>query len=176
MLIFYFNSFIQNHLHAFKEGPLTSTRYMVWENSHRYADPINKAIYDESRLFKLRYKLKWCILWQAFARLSAVYGGTYMLNKPECKVTSISASTQHDENTQNGSSKLLTTVPNSQTFCRLSLMRVEKHMESLLKGRQQNARRLFVILHICLKRYICRKLVSHMYMASVSKIFEPMSR
>lgn len=23
---------------------------------------------------------------QAFARLSAVYGGTYMLNKPECKV------------------------------------------------------------------------------------------
>lgn len=25
--------------------------------------------------------------WQAFARLSAVYGGTYMLNKPECKVT-----------------------------------------------------------------------------------------
>ena len=24
---------------------------------------------------------------QAFARLSAVYGGTYMLNKPECKVT-----------------------------------------------------------------------------------------
>lgn len=26
-------------------------------------------------------------LLQAFARLSAVYGGTYMLNKPECKVT-----------------------------------------------------------------------------------------
>ncbi|RZS16944.1 hypothetical protein BHM03_00049028 [Ensete ventricosum] len=25
---------------------------------------------------------------QAFARLSAVYGGTYMLNKPECKVSS----------------------------------------------------------------------------------------
>ena len=24
---------------------------------------------------------------QAFARLSAVYGGTYMLNKPECKVS-----------------------------------------------------------------------------------------
>lgn len=24
---------------------------------------------------------------QGFARLSAVYGGTYMLNKPECKVT-----------------------------------------------------------------------------------------
>lgn len=27
-----------------------------------------------------------CCYWQAFARLSAVYGGTYMLNKPECKV------------------------------------------------------------------------------------------
>jgi RAB protein geranylgeranyltransferase component A len=27
-----------------------------------------------------------CTYWQAFARLSAVYGGTYMLNKPECKV------------------------------------------------------------------------------------------
>lgn len=27
--------------------------------------------------------------WQAFARLSAVYGGTYMLNKPECKVNSV---------------------------------------------------------------------------------------
>lgn len=26
------------------------------------------------------------VLFQAFARLSAVYGGTYMLNKPECKV------------------------------------------------------------------------------------------
>lgn len=25
-------------------------------------------------------------LFQGFARLSAVYGGTYMLNKPECKV------------------------------------------------------------------------------------------
>jgi len=37
MLIFYFNSFMQNHLHAFKEGPLTSTLYMVWENSLRYA-------------------------------------------------------------------------------------------------------------------------------------------
>ncbi|KAI3770890.1 hypothetical protein L6452_02038 [Arctium lappa] len=26
---------------------------------------------------------------QAFARMSAVYGGTYMLNKPECKVTKV---------------------------------------------------------------------------------------
>lgn len=29
--------------------------------------------------------------WQAFARLSAVYGGTYMLNKPECKVIYVKA-------------------------------------------------------------------------------------
>ena len=29
------------------------------------------------------------MLWKAFARLSAVYGGTYMLNKPECKVTKV---------------------------------------------------------------------------------------
>jgi hypothetical protein len=35
---------------------------------------------------------------------------------------------------------------------------------------------LFVILHICLKRYICGESVSHLYMASVSKILEPMSR
>lgn len=28
-----------------------------------------------------------CYPFKAFARLSAVYGGTYMLNKPECKVT-----------------------------------------------------------------------------------------
>lgn len=28
----------------------------------------------------------WCTCCQAFARLSAVYGGTYMLNKPQCKV------------------------------------------------------------------------------------------
>ncbi|RRT52632.1 hypothetical protein GW17_00039546 [Ensete ventricosum] len=28
---------------------------------------------------------------QGFARLSAVYGGTYMLNKPECKVTNFHA-------------------------------------------------------------------------------------
>lgn len=28
-------------------------------------------------------------LMQAFARLSAVYGGTYMLNKPECKVCAL---------------------------------------------------------------------------------------
>ena len=27
-----------------------------------------------------------CICIQSFARLSSVYGGTYMLNKPECKV------------------------------------------------------------------------------------------
>ncbi|CAL5379433.1 unnamed protein product [Camellia sinensis] len=30
-----------------------------------------------------------CCYWQAFARLSAVYGGTYMLNKPECKDDSV---------------------------------------------------------------------------------------
>jgi RAB protein geranylgeranyltransferase component A len=29
---------------------------------------------------------------KAFARLSAVYGGTYMLNKPECKVIITGAS------------------------------------------------------------------------------------
>lgn len=29
------------------------------------------------------------MMWKAFARLSAVYGGTYMLNKPECKVTGV---------------------------------------------------------------------------------------
>jgi hypothetical protein len=28
---------------------------------------------------------------QGFARLSAVYGGTYMLNKPECKVCYITS-------------------------------------------------------------------------------------
>jgi Rab GDP dissociation inhibitor len=28
-------------------------------------------------------------LTQGFARLSAVYGGTYMLSKPECKVQTI---------------------------------------------------------------------------------------
>ena len=28
-------------------------------------------------------------IFQAFARLSAVYGGTYMLNKPECKVCTL---------------------------------------------------------------------------------------
>ena len=32
--------------------------------------------------------LRCCLMVQAFARLSAVYGGTYMLNKPECKVVS----------------------------------------------------------------------------------------
>ena len=95
------------------------------------------------------------MLWKAFARLSAVYGGTYMLNKPECKVTKVFQPAHNMRILkQNGSSKLLTTVPNLLTFCRLSLMRVEKHMESLPKGRPQNARRLFVILHICLKRYI----------------------
>jgi hypothetical protein len=29
------------------------------------------------------------VYFQAFARLSAVYGGTYMLAKPECKVCDI---------------------------------------------------------------------------------------
>ena len=117
------------------------------------------------------------MLWKAFARLSAVYGGTYMLNKPECKVTKVFQPAHNMRILkQNGSSKLLTTVPNLLTFCRLSLMRVEKHMESLLKGRLQNARRLFVILHICLKRYMCRELVSHLYMASISKMLKPMNR
>ena len=32
------------------------------------------------------FDLLLCLYWQAFARLSAVYGGTYMLNMPECKV------------------------------------------------------------------------------------------
>ncbi|GJN37045.1 hypothetical protein PR202_gb25966 [Eleusine coracana subsp. coracana] len=36
--------------------------------------------------FGLSLPLKFVMLKNAFARLSAVYGGTYMLNKPECKV------------------------------------------------------------------------------------------
>jgi hypothetical protein len=32
------------------------------------------------------FLILYLLLVQAFARLSAVYGGTYMLNKPECKV------------------------------------------------------------------------------------------
>lgn len=36
-----------------------------------------------------------CYCHQAFARLSAVYGGTYMLNKPECKVIVHSFSIRH---------------------------------------------------------------------------------
>jgi len=67
------------------------------------------------------------MLWKAFARLSAVYGGTYMLNKPECKVTEVF---QSDRNLRmlKSNASLLMILPNLPTVCRLSLMRAVKHM------------------------------------------------
>ncbi|KAF8377379.1 hypothetical protein HHK36_030756 [Tetracentron sinense] len=58
VLDFAFKSFIRSLWHASKEGLLIFIHCMGWENCPRFA----------------------------FARLSAVYGGTYMLNKTECKV------------------------------------------------------------------------------------------
>jgi RAB protein geranylgeranyltransferase component A len=37
-------------------------------------------------MFYSTHMLQYFPMVQGFARLSAVYGGTYMLNKPECKV------------------------------------------------------------------------------------------
>jgi RAB protein geranylgeranyltransferase component A len=45
-----------------------------------------QAIHEKLSVL-VHYQLKLLMFKKAFARLSAVYGGTYMLNKPECKVT-----------------------------------------------------------------------------------------
>ncbi|KAK8624798.1 hypothetical protein V6N13_089684 [Hibiscus sabdariffa] len=73
--------------HGFEEDLLISIHYMDWENCLRCVLFISISfpfaglmeIYVGMTCYRGLYR-------QAFARLSAVYGGTYMLNKPECKV------------------------------------------------------------------------------------------
>ncbi|KAH7573415.1 hypothetical protein JRO89_XS03G0144900 [Xanthoceras sorbifolium] len=65
-------NYMRSLLHVFKEDHHTFTPSMGWESY--------------PRCLSLSLRLSVCLSLVAFARLSAVYGGTYMLNKPECKV------------------------------------------------------------------------------------------
>lgn len=72
-----------SHWRAFKEAPLIFILCMDWENFHRFALITGFRNHYETFLVSENSDTKH---FQGFARLSAVHGGTYMLNKPECKV------------------------------------------------------------------------------------------
>ena len=85
------HSFMRSLLHVFKEDHHTFILCMDWESSPRSHSntPPSQKKKRKKKILVLVLVSQLMSIWfvpQAFARLSAVYGGTYMLNKPECKV------------------------------------------------------------------------------------------
>lgn len=80
-------SSMQSLWHAFNQDLLISIRCMDWENCLRFVSSFSFSSMLVPLLWHGHAVFHY---WQAFARLSAVYGGTYMLNKPQCKVQLLS--------------------------------------------------------------------------------------